>query len=170
VEPYPNEVKEYMVERMMGRERVGIGALSRETGLGTTTLSRWREEARSVARMTDATSTTKADSPPARRPQDWTPEERLHAVIEAAGLPDDRLGPWMRERGLHAAVLLEWREAALRGLGGKAVTAADAKRIKELERDLHRKDKALAETAALLVLAGKAKALWGDEGGSTDSK
>lgn len=169
MEPYPEELREYMIERMLGPGRVSVTALSNETGLGTTTLSRWRERARTVARMTDTTNTTntKKDDPPrARRPQDWTPEERLRAVIEAAGLGDDGLGAWMRERGLHAAVLAEWRASALRGLGGKAVAAADAKRIKELERDLHRKDKALAETAALLVLAGKAKALWGDEGGN----
>ena len=76
----------------------------------------------------------------------------------------------MRARGLHSAVIAEWRESAVRGLGGKGAGAGDGRRIKELERDLHRKDKALAETAALLVLAGKAKALWGDEGASTGSK
>ena len=170
MERYPEELREYMVERMLGPDRMSAYALSQETGVGETTLSRWKDRARSVARMTDETDATKDPHLPARRPQDWTPEERLLAVIEAEGLADDKLGAWMRARGLHSATLVEWREAAVRGLGGKAAAATDARRIKELERDLHRKDKALAETAALLVLSGKAKALWGDEGGSTGSK
>ncbi len=44
----------------------------------------------------------------------------------------------------------------------KAIRKADEKRIKELERDLKRKEKALVETAALLVLRKKAQAIWGD--------
>ena len=169
MERYPQELKDYVVERMLGPDRASAYAVAQETGLAGTTVSRWRDRARSVARMDD-TNETNDPPPPARRPQDWTPEERLLAVIEAAGLCEEKLGAWMRTRGLHTAVLAEWREAAVRGLGGKAAAVADARRIKELERDLHRKDKALAETAALLVLAGKAKALWGDEGGSTGSK
>jgi transposase len=49
-------------------------------------------------------------------------------------------------------------------------SSAESKRIKELERELRRKEKALAETAALLVLRKKADALWGDEDASTESK
>lgn len=165
---YPKELKDYVVERMLGPERASAYAVAQETGLASTTVSRWRDRARSVAAMKIETNDDPV--PPSRRPQDWTAEERLRAVIEAEGLGEDKLGAWMRERGLHAAVLAEWRDAAVRGLGGKAGAALDAKRIKELERDLNRKDKALAETAALLVLAGKAKALWGDEGGSMGSK
>ena len=166
MERYPQELKDYVVERMLGPERASAYSVAQETGLASTTVSRWRDRARSVAAMDD----TNTPPPQSRRPQDWTPEERLLAVIEAEALSEDARGAWIRSRGLHSAVLAEWREAAVRGLGGKAAAATDARRIKELERDLHRKDKALAETAALLVLAGKAKALWGDEGGSTGSK
>ncbi len=40
---------------------------------------------------------------------------------------------------------------------------ADKKRIKELERELKRKDKALAEAAAILVLRKKFNAYWSDD-------
>ena len=178
MERYPQELREYVVERMLGPDQASAYCVAQETGLASTTVARWRDRARSVARMTDKPvahdpgpdTTPPASPPPSRRPQDWTPEERLAAVVAAEGLSDEKLGAWMRQRGLHGAVLAEWRGAAVRGLGGKAAAAADGKRIKELERDLHRKDKALAETAALLVLAGKARALWGDEGGSMGSK
>jgi transposase-like protein len=151
---------------MLGSERKSACSLAKETGVSQTTLSRWNQSARSVASMTK-----KSDEPssppgrPPRRPQDWTPEERLRAVNEASALADADLGAWLRREGLHEATLAQWREAALRGLGGGA--PGDAKRVKDLERELHRKDKALAETAALLVLRGKMQALWEEEGGST---
>jgi hypothetical protein len=49
--------------------------------------------------------------------------------------------------------------ALARGCAVQA-TRADRKRIKELERDLLRKDRALAETAALLVLSKKVAAIF----------
>jgi transposase len=167
---YPAELREHLVERMLGPEQRSACSLARETGVSQTTLSRWNQEARSVAAMTKKTNDP--GGPPARpprRPQDWTPEERLRAVIESSKLPDADLGAWLRREGLHEATLAQWREAALRGLsGGGGGVAADAKRMKDLERELIRKDKALAEAAALLVLRGKMKALWEEEGGSTE--
>lgn len=38
---------------------------------------------------------------------------------------------------------------------------AEQKRMKQLQRELRRKDRALAETAALLTLSKKAGAIWG---------
>ena len=54
--------------------------------------------------------------------------------------------------------------------GDREAAAADAKKIRLLERELLRKDKALAETAALLVLKQKTQAIWGDEDDDTDPK
>jgi len=166
VKHYSLEVKESMVERMLGPSRMTAYALSQETGIGTTTLKRWLDETRRIAAM-DATRDGERP-PPRRRPQDWTPEERLKAVIEASQLSEEALGPWMRERGLHGAILDRWRELAICALGGPGTRSPASRRIKKLERDLRLKNKALAETAALLVLAGKAKALLGDEGNDTD--
>ena len=164
---YPEDLREHLVERMLGPERRSACSLARETGVSQTTLSRWNQDARSVASMTK--NTNEPGGRPPRRPQDWTPEERLRAVIEASALADADLGAWLRREGLHEATLTQWREAALRGLsGGGGGAAADTKRMKDLERELHRKDKALAEAAALLVLRGKMKALWEEEGGSTE--
>lgn len=167
MEPYPSDLKEYVVERMLGPQRVGVNAMARETGIGSTTLSRWRDQARSVAGMSKNSRRREARSPKSRRPQDWPPHERLRAVIEAAALDDAALGAWLREHGLHAADLEQWREAAVRGLSGGTAAAGDARQVKDLRRELARKEKALAEAAALLVLSGKARALWGGEGEST---
>ena len=109
-----------------------------------------------------------------RRPQDWTSGEKLNTVLESLKLSEEQLGGFIRQRGLHKATLDEWRETMMRGAtaefdGGKAKPrgAADAKRIRELERDLLRKEKALAETAVLLVLKKKVHDLLGDEDEST---
>jgi transposase-like protein len=105
-----------------------------------------------------------------RRPEDWNAEERLRAVSEANALSGELLGEFLRREGLHEETLQEWREAALEGLrpaslapGGKA----ERKRIRSLERELLRKDKALAEAATLLILKKKAQEIWGDEDADT---
>jgi hypothetical protein len=65
----------------------------------------------------------------------------------------------------------EWEDPPVETLRGQKARgrSAEAKRVKELERELRRKEKALAETAALLVLRKKAEALWGAEDASTES-
>jgi transposase-like protein len=111
-----------------------------------------------------------------RRPDDWSAEEKLEAVLEAKRLSSSELGEFLRRRGLHEAQLRQWQETAdagaLESLRGRKTTgkSGEAKRVKELERELRRKEKALAEAAALLVLRKKAEALWGDEDASTESK
>lgn len=91
-------------------------------------------------------------------------------LVEAEGLAGDALGAFLRREGVHEADLAEWRGSTLIALGTRAKTPAvsgDARRVRELERELLRKDKALAETAALLVLKKKVHDYWGDEDDST---
>jgi len=90
-------------------------------------------------------------------------------VIQSSGLDEHGLGAFLRKEGLHEAHLDEWRqqaEAAL-GSGMEPSSSRRKKEVQRLERELRRKDKALAETAALLVLSKKVRALWGDEGDVT---
>ena len=88
------------------------------------------------------------------------------ALADCQWLEGSELGAVLRREGLHGTVVDEWRrhveEGALAALGGKRQRTREQKRIRELERELKRKDKALAETAALLVLTKKVQALWGD--------
>ena len=111
----------------------------------------------------------KPDSPP-RRPEDWSPEERLRVVLEASRFADEELGAFLRREGLSEAVLAEWKAAALEGLRPQKKPPGDARRVRELEKQLRRKDKALAEAAALLVLQKKVQAIWGDEEDDTGPK
>lgn len=109
-----------------------------------------------------------------KRPQDWEWEEKLRVVMEARGKKGEELGALLRKEGIHEVDLRDW-EMTIRGSlnrrGRKpSRNAADVKRIKELERELRRKEKALAETAALLVLKKKVDAIWGDGDDATGKK
>ena len=106
----------------------------------------------------------------ARRPEDWSLEERLMALQESHGLVvDEALNGWCRERGLFAHHLSQWRVdfCAVGGPGNRRENAQEVRELKhanvELQRELNRKEKALAEAAALLVLQKKYRALFEGE-------
>ena len=114
--------------------------------------------------------TPKVSSLPERSPDSWTALEKTQAVIESAGLNDDELGQYLRERGLHQADLTQWREQIEGAFVPTASNKSEKLLKKELRRtqtELNRKNRALAETAALLVLSKKLGALWEDEGENT---
>jgi transposase-like protein len=104
-----------------------------------------------------------------RRPAERSVREKLQAVIEFEGLQGEKQGEYLRREGLHSEHIAAWKkrmEVGLEGGGslsvaGRTERAADKKKIKELEKELHRKDRALAETTALLVLKKKADLIWG---------
>ena len=129
--------------------------VSREVGVSVATLERWRAEA--LAKP--AGEQVGADR--------WTAAARLEAVIATAPLDATSRSAWCREHGIYVADLEAWKRDALGGLeeprGASAVdTRQDRRRIKKLERELRRKDKALAETTALLVMRGKLAAVFCD--------
>ena len=112
---------------------------------------------------------TKNSTPAARekRPQDWTSEQQMSALQETHGLCGESLQAWCRERGLFAHHLTSWKAAFCAqgketGPGGREVRTLKEENLK-LKRELVRKDRALAEAAALLILQKKFRALWGDE-------
>jgi transposase-like protein len=104
-----------------------------------------------------------------KRPNDWSAEDKLKVVMEAASLDEEQLGAFLREKGLHLTHLEQWRLQmldALKNTPSKKVAKGkkdDTKRIRALEKELTRKDKALAEAAALLMLKKKVHDIWGDE-------
>ena len=104
-----------------------------------------------------------------KRPNDWSVEDKLKFVLETASLPHEQIGSFLRSKGLHQTHLEQWRLQMLKGLQNNSPSKkvkkrnSDSKRIRSLEKELNRKEKALAETAALLVLKKKVREIWGDE-------
>lgn len=164
-----------MVQRMVGPEAVSANALAHEVGVSQNALSRWLREARSLQGMSETPKGSKGSK---RSKKKWTGAEKLRIVLEASALTGSELGALLRREGVHEAELAEWRAAAEAALGepprSRAKTSGkpstEVKRIKELERELNRKEKALAEAAALLVLKKKVQEIWGDEDDTMDSR
>jgi transposase len=156
--PYSDAFKATMVQKLAGPRGPTATQLAREVGVHQTTLSRWLRQAGRVATQDVLLLCDHPRRPmSAKRPQDWTAQEKLEAVIEAASVPEAELGAFLRRKGLHEAQLREWREIVLSGLEKRPARSTkkptpEARRVRELERELARKDKALAEAAALLVL------------------
>lgn len=152
--------KSKMVQRMLGPEGMSANALAAKVNLSQTTLSRWRRQAEgTMPGMTKKVTTPKPSI--ARRIEDWSSEERLRVVAESSRLSDDELGAFLRREGLHGETLKQWRAAALEGLVSQRSDRSDQKRVRELEKELKRKDRALAEAAALLLLEKKLQSMWG---------
>lgn len=168
---YSEAFKRKLVQRMLMPNGPSANKLSQEVGLNQPTLSRWLREATTLEPVTKRRKHPGPKKRPIeqKRPEDRSPDEKLRLVLESSALPEAALGEFLRRHGLHEADLAAWRDAALTGLGGGAPSrTGEAKRVRELEKELRRKDKALAETAALLVLQKKVRAIWGD--GDDDTK
>ena len=90
-------------------------------------------------------------------------------VPETATLNEAELAEYCRKKGLYAEQIQAWKRACMDANATAAEqqrqnreqSRSDKKRIKKLEGELRKKEKALAETAALLVLRKKADAIWG---------
>ena len=167
---YSEKFKASLVRRMAGPRPMSASALEVEVGVLQPTLSRWLREAGSVGDMAADEGKTSVKTRPRKT---WTATEKMRVLVATSGLDDAKLGEMLRREGLHSDDLQRWRDDALQGLSpgraDKKATAADRARIKELERELHRKEKALAEAAALLVLRKKLEALhWFEDDAPTD--
>jgi transposase-like protein len=157
---YSAELKDSMVQKLCSPGGPSALQLSKSTGISQTALSRWKRQAGGISVVKD------------RRPQDWTPEEKLKAVFEAASLNGEALGEFLRKNGLHSSDLEAWKKEALseaavkknRGRPRKdPELVAALEENKQLKRDVRRKEKALAEQTALVILQKKVQELWGKD-------
>jgi transposase len=156
---YTEGFKESMVKKMTIPGGIGLSALSKESGVSPATLFRWKGTYGRVEKVSKPNAN--------RRPQDWSAEEKLKAVGETAKLGEEELGIYLRREGLHSSHLEQWRTDFVEGVKGnrknpKRFVSEEKKKIKELEREIRRKDKALAEVTALLILKKKAALIWGE--------
>lgn len=149
--PFSVAFKQKMVQRLTGKNAVSATRLAEETGVAQQNLSRWLRDARSVP-------------PVAKKPKsvvrNWTVEQKVRVLAEASMLDGEELTAYLEREGVKLAEYEQWRTAL--DEGGRDATAT-TKRIRQLERELARKEKALAEAAALLVLKKKVEALYGED-------
>ena len=158
---YGSAFRRRALARLLPPESASVEDVARHIGVQAETLQRWREEA-------EAGSGEQAA---------WTAAARLDAVMITAAMDEAAKSAWCRLNGIHLHDLVAWRQSAIDALGDSRPANAvatqpqgqakeDRLRIQELERDLRRKNSALAETAALLVLSKEMAAIFrkgGDE-------
>ena len=156
---YSEEFKASLIARMLPPNNVPVPQLVRETGIPKDTLYTWRSKHR------------KAQGSAALAPATGgglRSEEKFTVVIETAGLNEVELGEYCRRKGLYPQQIQAWRNTCKQAhdpAGAKTdreQLRRQTKAIKQLETELRRKEKALAEAAALLVLKKKVQALWED--------
>jgi len=154
---YSVEFKKAVVEKLMNRGARPVTVILEEAGISSPTLYAWKADFANISGMENKY----------QRPQDRSPGEKLDALIAFENLSLDLRGAVLRKEGLHEEHLRGWRqqiEEALRPVNQRVERCEwvmDRRKILALEKDLRRKEKALAETAALLILRKKADLIWG---------
>ena len=153
------------VEKALNRSpEITLVEMAETLGVSRSALQRWMTQSKNheleTFPMPSMTNKEKC-------PQDWSPEERLEIISESHGLSEQAVSECCRTQGIFPHHIKEWKQQFIAG----TVLSSETKKqgsiktlrneIKELNKDLNRKNKALAETAALLVLQKKVNAIWG---------
>jgi len=156
---YSEERKQMILSKLLPPLSMSVAQVSRNEGVGLQTLYNWRDKAKQQGRPVPGNKSTS---------DQWSAEAKLATVIETASLNEAELSEYCREKGLYVDQIKAWKADSLRGfissreqeLEAKRQRQTDQKEIKQLKRELREKEKALAETAAILVLRKKLNALW----------
>jgi hypothetical protein len=161
VKHYSAERKEALLRQMMPPTNKLISELARENGISEQTLYTWRRNLKAQGVPVPGNG---------KNAEEWSSKDKFGVVLETAGLNEAELAEYCRRKGLFIEQIAAWRTAcqeanahtAERTRDQREQSKADRKRIKQLEKELLRKEKALAEAAALIILRKKAQAIWGD--------
>jgi transposase-like protein len=139
---YSVAFKQRMVAKLVGKHATSANRLAQETGVSQTALSQWRAQARNIGEVR---------SPEKRPRRTWTVGRKVEILAKAAELDGEQLMSFLEKEEVTLAELELWRSL----LADDQPSVVATKRIKSLERELARKEKALAEAAALLILKKK---------------
>jgi transposase-like protein len=157
---YSTERKEAILKKLLPPHNLTLAELSRQEGVSKSALYEWRlklkHEGKAVPGKTSSTD-------------NWSAEAKVAVVVETATLSESALSEYCRSKGLYPEQVVAWKQACIAGQvsahkQNKQETEQirqDKKRIEQLEGELNRKDKALAEAATLLVLQKKFQSLYG---------
>lgn len=158
---YSEEFKASIIAKLLPPNNARVSDVAKETGIPKDTLYTWRTKSRHAPHG----STVPDES---QQGGVLRSEEKFAIVLETASLNELELGEYCRRKGLYPEQIAGWKKSFIQGASPEASKAEraelqqQAKTIKQLQSELNRKDKALAEAAALLVLGKKAQALWGE--------
>ena len=167
---YSDERKAAVMAQLLPPHNRPVSAIAAEQGISEQTLYNWRNQARKQGESVPGSGKNGS-----KNSSDWSGQAKLAVVIETASLSEAELGQYCRGHGLYPEQVQQWKRDCVSGMASGGLQQRvqqrqrkdDNKRIKALQRELNRKDKALAETAALLVLRKKLNALWDESADTT---
>lgn len=161
---YSKEQKEEISNRLLPPFNVPIAEMSKETGIPVSTLSTWKQKHRKRIKKAEA------DIKPGK---ELSSREKFLVVMETFSFSEIQLAEYCRTKGLYVEQVKKWLGVCLDANSKEKVIPEnlknelqqEKKKARMLEKELNRKEKALAETAALLVLRKKLGAILGDQEG-----
>ncbi len=158
---YTEDFKPMIVEKVLSRTPgVTIEVLSKEHNISRSSINRWVIESQNSALGGPATITQHE-----KRPQDWSSAERFQAIVDYEGLDENEGNRFCREKGIYPHHIKQWKTDLMTNTPSSNSTQerATIRELKaenrQLKQELLRKEKALAEAAALLILKKKAQSL-----------
>jgi len=154
MQSYSEEFKRSIIQKCLLPGGPSINKVAKDNGIVPTTVYGWKKK---YANQFDM-----------KKSNNWTPEQKLTAIIETASLSEHELGEYIRKNGLHSTEIDEWKKefkTAMKG-AGRPKTDPEVSKLrqekKSLEKDLKRKNTALAEMSARVILLKKKNVLFGD--------
>jgi transposase-like protein len=159
---YSQERKRAVLAKMRPPQQHTVAALAEREGISEATLYNWRSQAREDGQLLPSNGAG---------PVGWRSSDKFNAVLETAALSESETAQYCRRHGLYPEQIARWRTACAQAndradrvaTGERVALKSEKARRKRVERELRRKDAALAETAALLALRKKAQAIWGED-------
>jgi len=156
---YSVERKDAVLSRLLPPHNQSVPEVAKSEGISSATLYNWLRQAREQGVPVPGSRSHNADQ--------WSAEAKFAVVVETLSMNEAEKAAYCREKGLYLEQIERWRQACVGGVGGQSSDSESLRQarnaIKRLKRKVDRKDKALAESAALLVLSKKFQALWEDE-------
>ncbi len=159
---YPEERKEAVLKKLLPPHNKSVAVVAKEEGISEQTLYNWRSKIQQQGKPVPGNKPTT---------EQWSAEAKLAVIIATATLSESELSRYCREYGLYVEQVKQWKEDCLGSFKTNGIQKKESKQqakedkitIRSLKKELRRKEKALAETAALLVLRKKLNALWEEE-------
>lgn len=155
---YSLSFKENVVKRILLPNNESVRAVAKDIGISENTIYIW------IKKMKEGKLIKDGDVYPSKR----QPKEKLRLLLEGKNIPEEKQGEWLRKNGLHSEHLHQFEQELREIVEDKSEKQKEENKQlkyenKELKKELRRKDKALAEMAALLTLKKKANEIWGDD-------
>jgi transposase len=153
---YSEEFRASIAARLLPPNNARVADIVRETGVPKDTLYEWRTRYRNKQGVLPSSG---------KSTNQYSADDKLAVIIETASFNEAELGEYCRHKGIYPVQIANWKASMVQGLMSEPSKAdreqnqKQVRTIQSLEKDLARKEKALAEVVALLVLQKKFQAL-----------